>query len=332
MKSPFTGKPMNIESELRTLTFRKESFEVDYQFFKCADTGEQFTNAALDEVNMAQLYNQYRDKHNLPFTEEIIAIRKKYALSASKMSEVLGFGPNTYRNYENGEVPNKANGNLIQMIKKPKAFKDLIALNADVDGKTKEKLLKTAEQLIIEERSQKFNHNVKQYLLGKDLPEASTGYRQPNLDKLTEMVVYFTQEAKQPFKTKMNKLLFYADFLNFTETGFGISGTRYRAIQMGPVPNNYNSLYDYMANTNAIDLCETQFESGAVGDQFKPLANRDFNKELFSPIELECLETIAQRFADTTTAQLIELSHQEPAWLKHEKQRELIGYCGVLGV
>jgi uncharacterized phage-associated protein len=130
----------------------------------------------------------------------------------------------------------------------------------------------------------------------------------------------------------MNKLLFYADFLNFTETGFGISGTRYRAIQMGPVPNNYNSLYDYMANTNAIDLCETQFESGAVGDQFKPLANRDFNKELFSPIELECLETIAQRFADTTTAQLIELSHQEPAWLKHEKQRELIGYCGVLGV
>ncbi len=72
---------------------------------------------------MRQAYNQYRDKYNLPFPEEIKEIRAKYGVSATKMSEILGFGINSYRNYENGEVPNQSNANLIQLAKNPIQFK-----------------------------------------------------------------------------------------------------------------------------------------------------------------------------------------------------------------
>ncbi|NJK94516.1 MAG: SocA family protein [Bacteroidales bacterium] len=64
--------------------------------------------------------------------------------------------------------------------------------------------------------------------------------------KFTEMVVYFAKEL-QPWKTKLNKLLFYADFLHFKKTCFSISGVRYRAIDMGPVPNNFQSILNISA-------------------------------------------------------------------------------------
>jgi len=113
MRSPLTGKKMQLKKEGRTLSFRKEEFEIVHHSFYCKDSDEHFTTTELDEINLIQLYNKYRDKHHLPFVEEIKAIRAKYALSAVKMSEVLGFGINSYRNYENGEMPSLSNGKLI---------------------------------------------------------------------------------------------------------------------------------------------------------------------------------------------------------------------------
>jgi len=78
---------------------------------------ESFTTTELDDLNLNQLYNQYRAMHKLPFPDEIRRLRERYDLSATKMSDVLGFGPNSYRNYENGEVPNMSNSRLIQLVK-----------------------------------------------------------------------------------------------------------------------------------------------------------------------------------------------------------------------
>lgn len=97
MKSPITGLEMKLTKEQRSMIFRKETFDIVFHYYQCEDSGEQFTSAALDELNMNQVYNQYRDKFNIPFPDEINNIRSKYGLSASKMSEILGFGVNSYR-------------------------------------------------------------------------------------------------------------------------------------------------------------------------------------------------------------------------------------------
>ena len=57
MKSPITGKEMTLVTEKRTLDFRKETFEVVFHYYKCEDSGEQFTTTIMDEVNLNQLYN-----------------------------------------------------------------------------------------------------------------------------------------------------------------------------------------------------------------------------------------------------------------------------------
>lgn len=326
MKSPLTGKEMLLNRESRVLTFRKEEFSIVYHYYLCEQSGETFTSTDLDQINLQQLYNQYLQKHNLPFPEEIRQIRERYALSAAKMSEILGFGVNSYRNYELGEVPNLSNGRLIQLAADPRKFLNLIELSESLSADFKEKLRLQVAALTEEEASNFFSNEYIEYLFNGESADEFSGYRKPNLDKLAEMVVFFTAQLN-PWKTQLNKLLFYADFLMFKRSCFSISGTRYRAINMGPVPTNYNSIYEYIANQNDIDILVYDFG----GEEFKPKPDRKFNPLVFASPELEVLQQVADRFAkiatkSTSTSELVETSHKELAWQDNAPQRKLISY------
>ena len=325
MKSPITGKEMKLTKERRSMDFRKETFEIVFHYYKCVDSGEQFTTTSLDEVNLNQVYNQYRDKFNIPFPDEIIRIKEKYGLSAAKMSEILGFGVNSYRQYEAGEMPSLANAKLIQMLDDPNKFIDMVELCSTLDEKAKTKFIQKAQLLADEKKRNIFNLNFKEYLLGNHLADIYSGYRNPNFEKFTEMVVYFSDKLS-PFKTKMNKLLFYADFLMFKQSCFSISGVRYKAIDMGPVPNNFQSIFEYLANNDEIDIYTTEFPNGYTGEQFKAKKDRKFNADLFTENELNTLEKVATVFKETSTNDIIKLSHFEEAWKNNEKEKKVISY------
>lgn len=325
MKSPITGKEMILTKERRSVDFRKESFEIVFHCYKCEDSGEQFTTTALDEINTNQVYNQYRAKHNIPFPDEIIGIRKMYGLSAAKMSEILGLGINTYRQYEAGEIPSTANAKLIQMVSDPKVFIEMTELCTTLDDKTKAKYIRKAQELAEERQRTLLDRSLKEYLSGGHAADIYSGYRNPCFEKFTEMVVFFAEKIS-PFKTKMNKLLFYADFLMFRESCFSISGMRYKAISMGPVPNNFQGLFEYLANRNEVDILMTEFPQGYTGEQFVARKDRPFNASLFTAKELETLEKVAAIFKETSTADIIELSHSEEAWKKNQKEKSVISY------
>ena len=87
----------------KELKYRAELFKVVEHFYKCEKCAEEFTTTETDSVTLLQAHNQYRERHFIPFPEEILAIRDKYELSATKLSEVLGLGINGYGNYEKGE-------------------------------------------------------------------------------------------------------------------------------------------------------------------------------------------------------------------------------------
>ncbi|MEK6782074.1 MAG: type II TA system antitoxin MqsA family protein [Bacteroidota bacterium] len=324
MKSPVTGKEMPLKKEDRTMTFRKEEFEVLYHYYICEGSGEQFTDTKLDEVNLNQLYNQYRAKYHLPFPDEIISIRKKYGVPANKMAEILGFGVNVYRNYENGEIPSESNARLMQLANDPEEFEKLLKLSKVYSRTELSKVIDRTHELKQKERIQ-FVLDFEEYAMGEKLPDEFTGYRMPHLNKMIEMVVFFTQEMK-PWKTKLNKLLFYADFLHFKNTCFSISGSRYHALQMGPVVKNFSSIFEYAANKDEVDIHQTLFADGGIGEQFVPRANRPFRSALFEESELSVLQTVAENFKRTKTVEIIDISHKEPAWIKNEKDHQLISY------
>jgi putative zinc finger/helix-turn-helix YgiT family protein len=325
MKSPITGEEMNLSKERRSMDFRKETFEIVFHYYKCEKSGEQFTTTSLDEVNLNQVYNQYRDRFNIPFSDEIIRIREKYGLSAVKMSEILGFGVNSYRQYEAGDIPSVANAKSILMMDDPKFFIDMVELCATIDDKAKAKYIQKAQLLVEERKRNIFYLNFKEYLMGNHLADIYSGYRNPNFEKFTEMIIYFS-EKMEPFKTKMNKLLFYADFLMFKQSCFSISGVRYKAIDMGPVPNNFQSIFEYLDNKGVINIYTTEFPNGYTGEQFKAKKERPFKAELFTESELEVLMKVATVFKPTSTNDIIELSHLEEGWKKNVKDKSVISY------
>ncbi len=325
MKSPISGNEMKIKYETRSLEFRKESFEVKYHFFYCEESGEQFTTTELDNLNLAQLHNQFRQKHNLPFPDDIKGVREKYELSASKMSEILGFGINSYRNYESGEVPTQANARLIQLASDPEKFKDLVELSDGIDGNAREKLNRRIDHLIDQEKENFFSIELRDYLMGENAPNELTGFRKPDINRLTEIVVFFS-ERLMPFTTKLNKLLFYADFLAFKLSCQSITGARYRAIDRGPVPNNFHGIFDHMARNNHVIVNHVVFENGYEGEQFTTHPTRPFNPDTFTEKELRILEKVADAFKETTTSQIIEISHKEKAWIENQVNKNLISY------
>ncbi|MEO7174446.1 MAG: type II toxin-antitoxin system antitoxin SocA domain-containing protein [Saprospiraceae bacterium] len=325
MHSPITGKDMKLTRERSSMDFRKETFEIMFHSYRCEDSGEQFTTTSLDELNTNQVYNKYRDKFNIPFQDEIIRIREKYGLAAAKMSEILGFGINSYRQYEAGEMPSIANAKSIQMLDEPKYFIDMVEMCGTLDEKVKTKCIQKAQLLIEEKKRNNVDLKFKEYVLGNHFPDIYTGYRNPNFEKFTEMVVYFS-EQNAPFKTKMNKLLFYADFLMFKQSCFSISGIRYQAIDMGPVPNNFQSIFEYLAKNGEIDILATEIPQGYTGEQFKAKQDRPFKSYLFSETELEVMKKVSLVFQSSNSIDIIELSHLEEAWKKNEKNKSAISY------
>lgn len=314
MKSPFADADATIGKELRVLQYRKESFEILYHFYVCTETKEQFTTTELDTLNLNQVYNKYRERFGIPFLDEIKEIREMYGLSAVKMSEVLGFGINIYRTYESGEMPSVANGRLIRLASDPKEFLELLemsrrSLEAHEYEKVKRKIDHARSGWGAVEAMQKFS------LFGNMLPNLLNGYRVPNMFRIGNMVRYFAAE-NQPYTTGLNKLLFYADFGHFKKYGQSISGLQYKAIQRGPVPENYGGIYNQLVNCGFVRVEETDF-GDFVGERFVADSfdeAKEEETELFNSTEWELLKLVSVMFKGKTTREIVNISHQEHAW------------------
>lgn len=126
MKSPFANCDATYKEERKTLKYRGEVFSYTYHYYQCDETGIIFTTSELDDRSINEVYDQYRRKYGIPFPEELKATRKKYGLSAAKMSEILGLGINQYRLYEDGEMPSLSVGKVLRSIEDPYVFKTFL--------------------------------------------------------------------------------------------------------------------------------------------------------------------------------------------------------------
>ena len=310
-----------LRKELKQALFRKESYSYWDHFFEDQQTGKKLRSSKLDELNVQQIYNQYRSKHHIPFPEEIKAIRTQYGLSASKMSEVLDFGINSYRQYEQGDVPSLANAKLIRVASKASQFEHFIYEKRDLFSPAA--FLKAMEKIQVLKAQE--NDSCRESLLwGQDKRSNEyTGFRAPDFKKLASFVLFFAKE-NQPLKTRLNKLLFYADFLFYQTYGKSISACPYRAIQLGPVPAFFRELYGILEKEGIIKIEEELYDHGGVGERF--IANSELDESMFSEEELKVMRMVVKTFEETRTRKIIEISHKEKGWLENQVNKRLISY------
>lgn len=321
MKSPFTGKEMKRVYEKRTSVFRGESYEFIHTAWQCEDTGEQFTDDACDMVSYLQITNQYRAKYGIPYTDEIIAVRNRYGISAAKMSLILGIGVNQYRLYEQGEVPSVSNGRMIRSIMNPKVMLEMVESSKNGLSPTDyQKIVNKVMAVIAEGEA----YRIKQYETKRvfNMPRgAENGYAQLSLDRLKNVMLYFIERCHGVFFTKMNKLLFYCDFLSYRQTGKGMTGLAYKAIDYGPVPVRWDRIYSFYDDIHP-EIKE--FSDGREGTILTSESLPD--KSLFSQEELEILDAVYLRFKKEGPTKISETSHQEEAWKQYVNSGQFISF------
>lgn len=319
IKSPFTKGRVKEVSTTEDAEFRKEKFRVHVRYYVCEDTGEQFTTTEQDTLQFNDLYSQYRIRHGIPFPDEIKEIRTRYGLNYSQISRILGFGANQYAKYENGEVPSESNGKMIAAIRRDKnvLLSLLNGCKATFQPAEYDRILSSISMSEMKEDEYAALHRV----IFNDVNRSIfNGYGGKSVPKLFDIVRYIVMKHGEIFPTKLNKLMFYADFNHYRKSGQSISGLQYRALNFGPVPDHYATIYD---NTPQLDkqLIEAH-------DMVSTLltCNSTQDSQTLSNSEKESIDYVIEKLKPLSVSAIIEASHQENGWRQSSIARSHIPY------
>lgn len=55
MKSPVSGKDMELKTETRQIFYKGENIKILFHYYFCKDSGQNFTTTELDEKNLNQI-------------------------------------------------------------------------------------------------------------------------------------------------------------------------------------------------------------------------------------------------------------------------------------
>ena len=131
----------------------------------------------------------------------------------------------------------------------------------------------------------------------------------------------FNGYATQSYSKLKNIILYYSDFLSYKTYGYGMSGLAYKAIQFGPVPVRWDRVYSLMDDIYP-EIVE--FTSGNCGTKLCSTLSPDYN--CFTSEELSILNSVLDKFINTSASEISELSHKEDAWKKYYDTNQMIDY------
>jgi uncharacterized phage-associated protein len=128
-----------------------------------------------------------------------------------------------------------------------------------------------------------------------------------NREKLINSIIYFLKNTKYCGKTKLFKLLFLLDFSHFKQTAKSVTGLRYYAWQMGPVPAKL--FHELSQPQDDFKACIVTPPQVSPDEFYKMKARCQFEAKFFSQRELKLMEKIAFIFRDARAENMVEVSH-----------------------
>jgi len=260
---------------------------------------------------MARVYKEYRDKHNLLSPMKIKAIRSKYG-SGRTVATLLGWSQATMVRYENGAIPDVAHHEqLLHLKNDPSYIRTLLQQRGDkLKAQERYRLQALIETAPDEER----DPDPVSLLMMMFKKYYDKGITSIDLDfeKMAALVQIFANLNNNLVKTKLQKLLFYADFLSTKRYGKPISGLVYIHNHYGPVPVHHDLIQWALITNGDIDV--KPFDGPYEGEVI--IANQEPDLSLFSEEELEVIHDVASFFHDYTAAKISEFSHEEKAYIE----------------
>ena len=301
---PNCGKVGHIHvlKERRAVDVREQSFTVDVESFKCDACGCEFEAVGAPDA-LALAYRQYRVANGLTQPEVLKNWRQSLGLKQAELATLLGWSTATVSRYENGALQDDAHDRAMRAAMTPTGFAELVRSAIGLLPETLEALRKKADEQLgsSAQLTSVICHRI------SNAASHALDWR-----KMCETVLFFSQ-GRGVYRTKLNKLLFYADFLHIKRFERSLTGLAYVRLPHGPVPDDYELLFSALHAEGVLDISET-----LVGEHiaYIHLAKRSPDIGLFDTAELQTLMKVRTEFEKTSAKEISDRSHTEDAWLK----------------
>ncbi len=159
-------------------------------------------------------------------------------------------------------------------------------------------------------------------ILGVSFEEIKRG-ESPNYEKYKQMILAFLRLDKKVTKTKLAKLLYFADFGWFYYHLESMSGMQYRKIQYGPVADSYFRIIDEMSDHGEISIEQTKDGAMLISQ------TRSGAKVILSMVsvkEKKLIGEIEEKWRGKKTSEIVDFTHNQFPYM-YAKDNELVSYA-----
>ena len=147
--------------------------------------------------------------------------------------------------------------------------------------------------------------------------------------RLGELILYVSEKSAFDVyfgSVKLNKILYFSDFLAYGNQGEAITGAEYRHLKQGPAPTRLVEVRDALVNAGHLAIQPIQFPDGKT--QYRPVNRRKADISHFRPEHIETVDWVIEQLKGLNATETSDLSHLELGW-KLTKEYEPIDYRTV---
>lgn len=218
-KQEFTKKTIRFTPEVKN-----EIVEVLSKATVCKNCEHPIMNTAQMSLLRKLATDEYRRKHALLTSSEIVNFRESLGMSQVEFAKYLNVGEASIKRWETSFVQDPVSDQHIK-------------LKCDVAYAER-------NALAVSWKNEK--------------PDIYSGNRKFNFEHFKSLVLCLVEKAKSPLY--LNKALFYADFKHFEKYGRSITGSRYVPLDHGPCPDQYRKLFGLLIDNGILKTTKNSHE------------------------------------------------------------------------
>lgn len=158
-------------------------------------------------------------------------------------------------------------------------------------------------------------------IFGISLEELKDGVT-PNNEKYKQMILAFLRLDDKITKTKLAKLLYFADFGWFYYHLKSMSGMSYRKMSYGPVSDAYFRIIDDLFDKGEIGIDQTK-DGAMLISETRNGAKIDLST--LSTEEKKLIFDIEKKWKDKKTSEIVDFTHKQFPYL-YAKDNEIVSY------
>lgn len=298
-----------------TLKVRGELVEYDGRVAVCPLCGAVIADSRVEEGNLERAYDAYRQRHAIMSPREIRRLRERYGLSLREFSRFLGFGEQTVARYEYGALPDELHaGTLRRAITAEGAASLLAERGCALSAKTVEAVRRFITANGPRGGAPAGPANRGGWPRPEDLrPSSANGYRGIDLRRTGALIAALASRCHDLYWTKLQKAMFFADFLAYDGTTKSLTGLSYAHGTYGPVMNGMSEIKGML--DEGIDGVALEPRGWGEVVVARPDGGQGCDEHVFSPEEERVID-VAARFVDGFggARELSEYSHGLRAW------------------